>query len=530
MQTSFRCSSTKNHGRKNRALSRRQPRFLSSLAVLLALVLPAIAGNVPCHAQEATGSINGIVTDQQGAVIAGAKVSVKNVETGVLSSGTTNTDGSYLVQRLNVGSYEVTIEAPGFKTVVATNIRVEATNIVKLDEQMSPGATASTVEVNAGGTALETEKIANSTTLEEKIVQGTPVVPATGSFRDSTLLINLTPGASGSFYGVNIAGGRAFAQEVQVDGIPQLFSPVQNTAVLVVHPSFDVINQVYTQPGVPAPEFGRSSGGAVTELTRSGTAAYHGNVGVFFRNTALDARAYNVAKVSTDHQYELPVSIGGPVRIPHFYNGSGRTFFFFNYTNYWTSIQTPEYYTIPTMAERTGDFSDQLAQGQVLYNPATEVNGIRQPFPNNQITPTSTIAQQAIALLPQPTNGALLNNYFATSPNNRNENHYFIRIDHTLNGRHSIHGTYRRDTFVGYQPDGIFQANHFDTVVNILNPWWDWLISPSLLNHLTAAVTHYTNPNQANLPGSYTFPNTPLLKVPGVYPQGRFEPQEPTFN
>ncbi|HET6216584.1 MAG TPA: TonB-dependent receptor [Acidobacteriaceae bacterium] len=504
--------------------------FLAIAQVLVMLIGLAVGGEAASWSQEATGSINGIVSDQQGAVIPGAKVSVKNIDTQVAINGITNSDGSYLVQSLNVGSYEVTIEAPGFKTIVATNIHVEATNIVKLDEQLSPGTTSSTVEVNAGGTALETEKIANSTTLEEKIVQGTPVVPATGSFRDSTLLINLTPGASGSFYGVNIAGGRAFAQEVQVDGIPQLFSPTQNTAVLVVHPSFDVISQVYTQPGVPAPEFGRSSGGAVTELTRSGTDAYHGNAAVFFRNTALDARAYNVAKVSTDHQYELPLSIGGPVRIPHLYNGVGRTFFFFNYTNYWTSIQTPEYYTIPTEAERTGDFSDQLAQGQILYNPATQVNGVRQPFPNNQITPTSAIALQAIGLLPKPTNGALVNNYFATSPNNRDENHYFIRIDHNLTRKQSIHGTYRRDTFVGYQPDGIFQANHFDTVVNIFNPWYDWIISPSLLNHFSAAATHYTNPNQANLPGSYTFPNTPLIKVPGVYPQGRFEPQQPAFN
>jgi hypothetical protein len=502
---------------------------LRSIFLVMMFALSLLPGRI-AGAQESTGSINGIVTDQQGSVIPGAKISVRNTATQVVTSGVTNSDGSYLVQTLNVGSYTVTIEATGFKTVVATNVSIEAANIVKLDEQMSPGTTTSTVEVNAGGTTLETEKIANSTTLEEKLVQGAPVVPATGSFRDSTLLINLTPGASGSFYGVNIAGGRAFAQEVQVDGIPQLFDPTSNTAVLVIHPSFDVISQVYTQPGVPAPEFGRSSGGAVTELTRSGTDQYHGNVAVFFRNTALDARAYNVAKVSTDHQYELPMSIGGPVRIPHLYNGTGRTFFFFNYTNYWTSIATPEYYTIPTEAERTGDFSDQLAEGQVLYNPATQVAGVRQPFPNNQITPTSAIATKALGLLPKTTNGALVNNYFATSPNNRVEQHFFIRLDHNITPRQSIHGTYRRDTFAGFQPDGIFQANHFHTIVNVLNPWYDWIISPSLLNHFAAAVTHYTNPNQANYSGSYTFPDTPILVVPGTYPQGAFTPQPSAFN
>lgn len=481
-------------------------------------------------AQVSTGSVNGIVADQQGESIVGAKVLIRNTATQVVTTVLTSGNGSYLAQSLIAGPYEVTIEAAGFKTIVIQNIRIEPANIVKLDEQLAPGTTVSTVQVTADGAELETEKIANSTTLNEEMVQGAPVVPAEGSFRDATMLINLTPGTSGSFYGVNIAGGRAFAQEVQVDGIPQLFSPINETAVLVVHPSFDVISEVYSQPGVPAPEFGRSSGGAVNELTRSGTDAYHGNTAVFFRNTALDAKAYNVASVAEDHQFELPVSIGGPVRIPHLYNGKDRTFFFFNFTEYWSHNQSPSYYTIPTAAERAGDFSDQLAQGQIIYDPTTEVNGVRQPFPNNQIMPTSTIAQQVIGLLPAPVNGALVDNYIENGANTRNENHYFVRIDEKLSSKYSLYGTYRRDSFLGFQPDGIFQNNHFDSIVNVFNPGFDWIITPSLFNHVTASIIHYTSLNQNNYPGSLIFPDTPLVAVPGVYPSGSFTPQEPSFN
>ncbi len=486
------------------------------LTVAATLFLNILVGEVAL-CQISTGTINGIVTDANGNAVAGAAVTIKNTRTNVESKTVTQSDGAYQVGSLILGSYQVTIEAPGFQKVVESNVDLQAASIVKIDERLIPGVVTSTVEVNANGTQLETEKIALSTTLEEELVQNGPVVPATGSFRDSTMLINLTPGTSGSFYGVNIAGGRAFAQEVLIDGFPQLFSPTTNSAVLVVHPSFDVIAEVYTQPGVPAAEFGRTSGGVVTQLSRSGTDQFHGNTAVFLRNTALDARAYNQPNVGKDEQYEWPVSVGGPVWIPHVYNGKGRTFFFFNWTRYWTNISTPEYYTVPTIPERKGDFSDQLAQGQILYDPTTEVNGVRQPFPNNQITPTSKIAQQVLSLLPPPTNGAFISNLQGTNSNSRVEEHYFLRLDHNLNEKQSLHGTYRSDSFIGFQPDGIFQNNHFDTTVYLVNLWHDWLVTPNLFNHGSANFSRYGAVSEDFGQGAFIHPNTPTITVPGTY-------------
>ena len=497
--------------------------------ISFAIVCFTLFQSRPAYGQISTGTINGLITDSQGNAIVGASVSVKNTDTQVVTPAKTNSDGSFEVGALVVGPYEVTFEAAGFQKIVETNIRIEASSIAKLDEKMVPGAVTATVTVNANGAQLETETIANSTTLEQELVQGAPVVPATGSFRDSTMLINLTPGTSGSFFGVNIAGGRAFAQEVQIDGIPQLFSPTSETAVLVVHPSFDVIAQVYTQPGVPAAEFGRSSGGAVTQLTRSGTDQFHANSSVFLRNTALDARAYNSNTVGKDQQYEWPVSVDGPIWIPHVYNGKGRSFFFFNWTRYWTNVSTPEYYTVPTQDEVAGNFSDQLAQGQILYDPTTEVNGVRQPFLNNQITPSSSIGKQVAALFPIPTNGAFVGNYLGRNSNSRVEEHYFVRLDHNLTQRQSLHGTYRRDTFYGYQPDGFLQNNHFATIVNLLDPWWDWIVSPNLLNHAAAAYIHYGNPNQDALASDFLSPNTPTITVPGTYPTGPYPVQDSQF-
>lgn len=501
-----------------------------SMAMAVALWVGLFSSGT-AYGQFNTGSINGVVTDSQGNAIVGAVVSVTSEATHVVTTVKTNPDGSFIVANLIVGTYEATFEAPGFKKIVATNIGVEAANIVKLDERMQVGTTSSSVEVNGEGTNLETETIADGTTIEQQVVQGAPVVPATGSFRDSTLLVNLTPGASGNYDAVNIAGGRAGAQEVQIDGVPQMWSPLSQTTLVVVHPSFDVITQVLVQPGVPAPEFGRSSGGAVTELTRSGGAQYHGDANIFVRNTALDARAFNVAKVANDHQYEMPISIGGPIRIPHFYNGRDRSFFFFDWDRYWTSTLTPEIFTVPTMAERSGDFSAELAQGEVIYDPTTQnADGVRQPFPNNQLTPTSSIAKQLLSVMPQPTNGALINNYSTYAPNNRVENHYFARIDHNQSKNVSFHGTYRHDAFVGYQPgsDSIWQDVHFDVKVTLWNPWVDWIIKPNLFNHFEAASIHYSNHQSADCAGCFAVPNVPKFNVPGVYPNVGLT-QEPVF-
>ena len=482
----------------------------------------------PAYGQLTAGTINGTVTDSQGSAIVGASVAVMNTDTQVVTPAKTGSDGSFTVGGLVLGPYQVTFEAQGFKKIVETNIRIEAAGIVKLDEHMAPGAVTATVEVNAQGASLQTETIADSTTLEQQLVQNDPVVPATGSFRDSSMLVNLTPGATGSFIGVLLAGGRAVAQENLIDGVPQLFQPLNITAVLVVHPSFDVVSEVNTQPGVPAPEFGRDSGGVVTQLTRSGTSQFHGDAEVFFRNTIFDARPYNSSSVGKDEQYELPVSIGGPVWIPHVYDGRKRTFFFFNFTRYWTDTLVPSYATLPTAQERGGDFSDWLAAGQVIYDPTTEVDGVRQPFPNNKFTPTSATMKQFVGALPPTTNGALTNNWLSFPANGRTEAHWFYRIDHNITDNNSLHWTLRTDSFNYTQPTPL--ANNVGyTTDQLMSGWDDWAITPRLLQHFQASAIHYNATNHDYGPGAYNVPNWPTINVPGTYPLGHYAGMPASF-
>lgn len=499
--------------------------LLVAFVISLSLLHPNYAA-----AQAFTGSITGIVTDSQGAALAGAKVVAKNTDTGVITTTTSNVDGVFQMLNVLLGPYEVTIEATGFKRSVATDVRVESTNIVRVDRALEIGSVSDTVQVDANGTLVETEKIATGATLNENLVQNAPATPAYLSFRDATVLINLTPGASGSFFGVNIAGGRAFAQEVQTDGVPQLWD-AQATYVLTVKPAYDVVSEVYVQPGVPKAEFGRSSGGIVTELTRAGTKAFHGDIGTYFRNSALDSRAYNARTVAFNQQYELPISLGGPIILPGLYNGKARSFFFFNYDHYWQKGNAAGFNSVPTALERTGDFSDQLANNQIIYDPATDVNGVRQPFPGNKIPMNrlSPLALKVLALVPNPTNGGLNNNFFGSIPFGRYENHYFGRVDHNITPNNKVFGATRFDKFVGTQDGSAYLApaistQGFNSLVRVLNIQDDWVVSKRLVNHASANVIRIDDLG-------FGSKDVNGITVPGVYGEGNSGvSQFPQFN
>ena len=165
------------------------------------------------------------------------------------------------------------------------------------------------------------------------------------------------------------------------------------------------------QEGVPSAEYGRTSGGVVSYITRSGSNDLHGNAAGFLRNTVLDARPYNSATVPRDQQWEMELSAGGPVWIPKVYNGRDKTFFFFNLTTFrQPPTAGPGTVTVPTAQERTGNFSDFA---QPIFDPTTGLQ-----FPGN-IIPTARIGATAgflNKLYPLPTNSNLVNNYTQTTP------------------------------------------------------------------------------------------------------------------
>ena len=295
---------------------------------------------VSLSAQTFRGTILGTVTDPSGAVVAGAKVTVKNTGTGLERSTETSGDGSYSLPELPIGTYNVTVTQQGFQTFVATGVAVNVASERRVDAALKTGEITTMVEVSADRLPLvETTTNTLGGVLTAQTVQDMPV-----NGRDYTKLIYMNPGVAGSpdqisdspgSYGefsMNGARGRSnnylldgtdmndgyrndpAINEAGVFGTPSTILPVDAVAELNVLSNFE-------------PEYGRNAGAVVNIVTKSGTNAFHGSAAEYFRNSALDARNYfNVASQpkAPFHNNQFGASLGGPIV-------KDKTFFFADY-------------------------------------------------------------------------------------------------------------------------------------------------------------------------------------------------------
>jgi hypothetical protein len=333
------------------------------------------------------------------------------------------------------------------KETVVTGVVVDQNNISRLDHTLEVGAVGERVTVTTAAPLVQQESTTYDAKVERKFMEDLPVGFG-GDTRAATDFVNLVPGAQtpgavsgqsfGSQFGVNVGGGRQFATEFQLDGMSIAYQGITANVPLDGRPDVDLVQETKVQIGVPTAEYGRTSSGVVTFLSKSGSNDLHGNATVFIRNTKLDARAFNAASVGTDQQWEMPLSIGGPVWIPTLYNGKNKTFFFFNYTaQRQKSGGNPGTVTLPTQQEREGNFSDISS---VIYDPITH-----SPFPGN-IIPGSRIggvAKKLNEIYPVPTNNSLTNNYNGITPSSAARNDYFVRLDHNLADKHHLTGSAR---------------------------------------------------------------------------------------
>jgi hypothetical protein len=343
------------HERKLGGPIMRIPSFhLTQCAILGAVFISGLQG------QGVTGSITGVVTDASQAVVTSAKVSVKNLSTGVVNTAETNSSGVYNIPSLAAGTYEVRIESPGFKTYVESNVVLDVGRVLRVDAPLQLGAVGESITVQAEAPLLQTETSSTNTQVTNTQLNTLPFQLA-GSLRDPTSFVRLTPGATGGAFGANIAGGRAFASEVLIDGVPTAYNAATNSPDQA-RPAYDTVAEFRVEAVIPPAEYGRTSGGVVTMVTRSGSNDIHGNLTMLLRNNVLDARRYNARIADITRQSEFAGSLGGPVFIPKLYNGRNRTFFFGNYTGF-RRINVPQGLnaTVGTDRMRTGDFSELLA-------------------------------------------------------------------------------------------------------------------------------------------------------------------------
>jgi hypothetical protein len=337
-----------------------------------------------------TATLVGTVTDPTGAVIPGAKLTITNTETSTASNGSTNAEGAYYIPYLAVGSYELTVEATGFKKFIQKGITLRAAEVPKVDVKLEIGAASQSVEITGATPMLETETSQVSQTIEHATVQQLPVM----QMKAHRILYYLE-GLQIRGANASVVGQDSAALGFTLDGVSAKTSVSDsmgdtNTAV---QPTLDALAEVkvYTT-GAPA-EIGHASGGMLSMTFKSGTNGLHGSIEDRYTNQPLTHRGYleQGARTNPLGFHELQSTVSGPVVIPKLYDGRNKTFFLFAYGRHDERSNEPQSGTVPDDNMLKGDFSFPKATGggYPIYDPRSMrlVNNAwtADPFANFQV-------------------------------------------------------------------------------------------------------------------------------------------------
>jgi hypothetical protein len=338
-------------------------KFIHLGASFLVIILLTVTG----HAQNAR--FVGQVTDAQNAAITKASVEITNQETDVQIRTTTDESGNYSVPYLTAGHYRIVVQAPGFD-LSARDVTLGMGQALIYNVQLSVAGSETTVNVQGSSelTDLHLESNEVSGTITEKEVAAIQL-----NGRNFTQLIALAPGVSnqtqqdeakvgmaGSVaYSVN--GGRTEYNSFQVDGSETLNVGInKDHSTLIVYPSIDAIQEIKVLTSNYGAQYPSTGNGTTIVTTKSGTDSFHGSAYEFFRNEVFNAKGYfDVGnKVPLYRRNDFGGTLGGPVAIPHLYNGKGKTHFFFSEEARLETSPTAYRQAVPSLAERNGDFSD----------------------------------------------------------------------------------------------------------------------------------------------------------------------------
>lgn len=481
--------------------------------VLLFLALAAVGPHWG-RAQGVFGTITGVVMDASGAVLPNARVRVTNVETGVVATLKTNSEGVYNASSLNPGVYSVQAELAGFKAAVATGIKLEVSANTKVNLTLQVGNASETVSVQAPSALLQTEQSNVSQTVTTRQLEDLPVQSDSGrSFWNLVpLAAGVTQQIGGGGYALDnmrINGGRPRMDDYLVDG-------TSVEAVVfggpTVSPSVDSIEELNVQTNSFSAEYGKVSGGVITAVTKMGTNQFHGSAYEYLKNDDLDARNF-FAQTNLPLRYnEFGATFGGPIF-------RDKLFFFLDYQGIRTSTSSPAVdYLVPSAAFRNGDLS---ALSTALTNPATG-----QPYPNNQV-PVSPIAQKLLQLYPagngQSSGQPGVDFWNGTTSVSNPTNRLNPRVDwnagshdHIFGVYHFEHSSNRNSSPFGGSLGGTSFGHSYNYASTI---GWTHTFSPTTVNDFRLGLSHHdalrtTNGYGVSSPSDFGIEGFPACNLP----------------
>jgi len=483
----------------------------SRIGIFVGFALAAILWCVsqsPLDAQTVSGTILGVVQDQQGAVIGKAEITARSLDTGAIRKTTSEDNGTYQITSVPAGAYEVSVTIAGFKTEVRSGINVTVGSDVSVNFSLTVGAISEKVEVTAEAPQVDASSSAlggfvNSTTIRELPLNG----------RDWIALSLLQPGVNanaaqnandlsraqrGNGMAISIGGGRHTDNAFRIDGI--IVNDYANGgpgSALRVNMGVDAIREFSVLTNNYSAEYGRGSGGIVNAITKSGTNQFHGSAYYFHRNSALDARNFfDAATIPAFRRHQYGGSVGGPIK-------KDKTFFFANYESL---------HEVKSLSTADDTLSANAQQGILCAN--TACTSTTQVAIDPKVKPF-------ITLFPLPT-GTVNGNTgkFVFAPHRLGKEDYVTgKIDHYFSAATTFFGSYTYDNTNVSSSDNYNQKDTFNPskrqngVLSLQH-----LFSPTLINNVRAGVTRFyggnaidgnprdprfTDPNYGFLPGRF---------------------------
>lgn len=462
---------------------------LSGAWLFTALML----GAVPLLSQTTNGLMTGLVTDPSGAVIPGAHVNAINQGTGLLRPSVTDSQGRYLIMQLSPGTYEISVKSQGFATEIRQNVHLDVNQSVTLDFKLEVSSSSQNIVVTGAAPLLNTTSSTLSNVIDH---EATVELPLNG--REFTQLAILTPGAAPistdgqqSSYTVALGAGgispsvngqQGYQNDFTMDGV---LNNAVYTNVWAVTPPPDAIEEFNVQAHITDAQFAVSTGANVNVVTRSGTNTFHGALWEFIRNNDFDARTFPATSNLPYRQNQYGLYLGGPVLIPHVFNGRNNTWLSLYWEGFRYSLTRAVLAdTLPTSMVG-GDFSSVLGAAlnkrdcngleeysNEIYDPTTSVadscvkgDYLRKPFEYNgrmNVIPPGDINAASALLLKTyypapnlPVADNVLPNYEFNGLTTKDSDAFGIRLDHRIGANDTLFVRLSRNKATQSSPESL---------------------------------------------------------------------------
>jgi hypothetical protein len=526
-----------------------KPRFAAPGTCALHILLLAA---LSCCAWGQNTVVSGRITDSSGGVIPKVEVELVNRATNISLPTVTNAEGMFVYPSVPPGAYDVNARIAGFTAGRIEAVKLEVGQSKTIDITLTPGDMKQSVTVSDQAPLITTDRADRGTVVENQFVSSIPLLT-----RNPLLLVTMTAGAIGTatpggglaagdntvsqnqtnYFRIN--GGRNRSNEILIDGAADT-GTYNNQASAI--PQVDAVREFKINTNPYDAELGHTGGGIISYTIKSGTNDFHGSLHEFLQNAILNANGFNANKARTPRRQlqknQFGFTIGGPLSIPKLYSGKNRTFYFFAYEGLRQHSFSSFTGTVPTAAQRQGDFSSTLdANGalKLIYDPTTTrldptapagtTRYIRDTFAGNRIPASlfNTVGTNLLKYFPAANQQGIgrsdTNNYFSPAPSTLDNNRLDARIDHKLSDKHFLFA--RGDYFANLNssPD-VYNSPMSPVNTPNLIPGWAWAVghtwtmSPSkvLVQHFSMAdsqtnrvpLTLGFDQKSLGLPGSVT--------------------------